>query len=285
MSLLFKNSIKKIFKSFGRFISISVIIMLGTGFFLGLKEATPGMFYTADKYYDNNKLMDFKITSTYGLNDEDIQSLKNLNNVKEVIATYSLDTVTNGKSIRLHAIESKVNNVELIDGRMPANNNECVADGNKYKVGDTIVFDEPSEYLNINGCKVVGTVNSVLYIFSTYGISNSGDGKLESFAFIPKEAFNYEYYTESYIIANGTEETNSYETEYNEKANELYEELILLKPIRESIRYEEIMKEAYDEITKIQNELNEEISKSQTKLDEAKQELDEGQQTLNTKPN
>ena len=281
MSLLFKNSIKKIFKSFGRFISISVIIMLGTGFFLGLKEATPGMFYTADKYYDNNKLMDFKITSTYGLNDEDIQSLKNLNNVKEVIATYSLDTVTNGKSIGLHAIESKVNNVELIDGRMPANNNECVADSNKYKVGDTIVFDEPSEYLNINGCKVVGTVNSVLYIFSTYGISNSGDGKLESFAFIPKEAFNYEYYTESYIIANGTEETNSYETEYNEKANELYEELILLKPIRESIRYEEIMKEAYDEITKIQNELNEEITKNQSKLDEVKQELDDGQQTLN----
>ena len=281
MSLLFKNSIKKIFKSFGRFISISIIIMLGTGFFLGLKEATPGMFYTADKYYDDSKLMDFKITSTYGLNDEDIDSLENLSNVKKVIPTYSLDTVANGKSIRLHAIENEINKVHLTEGRMPENNNECVADSNKYQVGDIIAFDEPSEYLNINGCEVVGTIKSALYMFSSYGISNSGDGKLESFAFIPKEAFNYEYYTESYIIADGTEETNSYENEYSEKADKLYEELILLKPIRESIRYEEIMKEAYDEITKIQNELNEEISKSQTKLDEAKQELDEGQQTLN----
>ena len=281
MGLLFKNSIKKIFKSFGRFISISVIIMLGTGFYLGLKESTPGMFYTADKYYDDSKLMDYKVTSTYGLTDEDIESLKNLENVKEVIATYSLDTMANGSSIRLHAIENEVNKVKLIDGRMPENNNECVADSNKYQVGDILAFDEPSEYLNINGCEVVGTINSALYIFSSYGISNSGDGKLESFAFIPRKAFNYEYFTESYIIAKGTEETNSYENEYNEKANELYEELILLKPIRESIRYEEIMKEAYDEITKIQNELNEEIAKNQSKLNEAKQELDEGQQTLN----
>lgn len=281
MSLLFKNSIKKIFKSFGRFISISIIIMLGIGFFLGLKEATPGMFYTADTYYDDKKLMDYKVTSTYGLTEEDILSLKELKNVEKVIPTYSIDVLSNGKSIRLHAIEEDVNNVEIVSGVMPNNINECLADVNNYELGETIVFDETSEYLNINGCKVVGTIKSPLYIFSSYGISNVGDGKLSSFIFINKDAFNYEYYTESYIIAKGTTETNSYEESYNEVSNKLYEELIELKPIRESIRYEEIKKEAYDEIAKIQNELNDEISENEQKLNDAKKELDDAQETLN----
>ncbi len=281
MSLLFKNSIKKIFKSFGRFISISIIIMLGIGFFLGLKEATPGMFYTADTYYDDKKLMDYKVTSTYGLTEEDILSLKELKNVEKVIPTYSIDVLSNGKSIRLHTIEEDVNNVEIVSGVIPNNINECLADANNYELGETIIFDETSEYLNINGCKVVGTIKSPLYIFSSYGISNVGDGKLSSFIFINKDAFNYEYYTESYIIAKGTTETNSYEESYNEVSNKLYEELIELKPIRESIRYEEIKKEAYDEIAKIQNELNDEISANEQKLNDAKKELDDAQETLN----
>ena len=281
MSLLFKNSIKKIFKSFGRFISISIIIMLGIGFFLGLKEATPGMFYTADTYYDDKKLMDYKVTSTYGLTEEDILSLKELKNVEKVIPTYSIDVLSNGKSIRLHTIEEDVNNVERVSGVIPNNINECLADANNYELGETIIFDETSEYLNINGCKVVGTIKSPLYIFSSYGISNVGDGKLSSFIFINKDAFNYEYYTESYIIAKGTTETNSYEESYNEVSNKLYEELIELKPIRESIRYEEIKKEAYDEIAKIQNELNDEISANEQKLNDAKKELDDAQETLN----
>ena len=281
MSLLFKNSIKKIFKSFGRLISISIIIMLGIGFFLGLKEATPGMFYTADTYYDDKKLMDYKVTSTYGLTEEDILSLKELKNVEKVIPTYSIDVLSNGKSIRLHTIEEDVNNVEIVSGVIPNNINECLADANNYELGETIIFDETSEYLNINGCKVVGTIKSPLYIFSSYGISNVGDGKLSSFIFINKDAFNYEYYTESYIIAKGTTETNSYEESYNEVSNKLYEELIELKPIRESIRYEEIKKEAYDEIAKIQNELNDEISANEQKLNDAKKELDDAQETLN----
>ena len=79
MRLLIKNIIKKITKSVGRFLSIMLIIALGISVFIGLRESTAGMLYTADNYYDENKLMDFKITSTYGLTIDDISSLKELN--------------------------------------------------------------------------------------------------------------------------------------------------------------------------------------------------------------
>ena len=60
MKLLIKNIFKKIKKSIGRFLSITLIIALGISVFIGLRESTAGMLYTADNYYDENNLMDFK---------------------------------------------------------------------------------------------------------------------------------------------------------------------------------------------------------------------------------
>ena len=81
MRLLLKNTFKKIGKSIGRFLSIMLIIALGISVFMGLRESTAGMLYTADNYYDSNNLMDFKITSTYGLTNDDVMSINALKNV------------------------------------------------------------------------------------------------------------------------------------------------------------------------------------------------------------
>ena len=115
MRLLLKNTFKKINNSIGRFLSIMFIIALGISIFIGLRESTAGMLYTADNYFDENNLMDFKVTSTYGLNSDDVKSLEKLTNADKVIPTYSVDVISNGASIRIHAIESDVNNVILVE--------------------------------------------------------------------------------------------------------------------------------------------------------------------------
>lgn len=153
MRLLFKNSIKKIFKSFGRFISISIIIMIGVSVFIGLKEATPGMLYTADNYYDKYNLMDLKITSNYGVSDDDIKAIEKITNVEEVIPSYSADALSNGKSIRINALLKEVNNVYLTEGRMPSNDNECLADFDNYEVGDIVTLDEENSHLKEKNLK------------------------------------------------------------------------------------------------------------------------------------
>ncbi len=283
--LLLKNTFKKIYKSLGRFLSIMLIIALGISVFIGLSESTAGMLYTADNYYDENNLMDFKVISTYGFTEDDVSSLKEMENVELVIPSYSLDVISEGNSIRVHAYEKDVNNVLLTKGRMPKNENECVADFDYYKIGDKVIFesDDLDQMLSISECEVVGLIKSVLYIRAEKGISSVGNGKLVSYIFVNRDAFISEYYTEVYITSRDSKKTNSYYDEYEEKILPLRKELEEIKPIRETIRYEEILREANEEINDIKNDLDKEINESNSKLQKTKIQLDNGRKELESR--
>ena len=64
--MLKKSTLREIKQSFGRYISILLIIALGVGFFSGLKVAKDGMIETADAYLEQTDLYDFKLISTLG---------------------------------------------------------------------------------------------------------------------------------------------------------------------------------------------------------------------------
>ncbi len=276
MKLLYKNTLLKIRKSIGRFFSLLLIVALGVGFFAGLRETSPNMLTTLDEYYDEQSLMDFKITSTMGLTDDDINALNGLEYVSKVIPSYSVDTLNNGESIRVHAMEKEVNKITLIDGRMPVNDNECVAEEGVYKIGDKIHLnrDGIEDYIENNEFLVVGTAKSSMYIGMDKGISNVGNGKLTSYIFVPRSNFVLDYFTEVFLIANNTKEVNSYDDKYDKYLEKLESELLKLKPIREAKRYEEILEKATDKIIEIEMELNEEREKAEKELNDTKNILD-----------
>ncbi len=278
MRYLLKNSIKKTYKNVGRYISIILIIALGVSVFMGLYESTAGMLYTTDKYYDDNNLMDYKIISTYGLTKGDVQALKELDYIKKVVPSYSVDILHKGDSIRIHALEKEMNNVVLTKGRMPKDQTECVGDFDYFKIGDQVKFK--NEYIKTSKCKVVGLITSPLYIREDKGISNIGNGKLTSFVFLNKENFNMDYYTEIYLEAENTKELSSYYEEYEEELINSKAELEKLKPIRETIRYEEILKEASTKIKDAEIKLEIEINDAFKTLDKAKKELDDGSKKI-----
>ncbi|HBM80738.1 MAG TPA: peptide ABC transporter permease, partial [Clostridiaceae bacterium] len=162
--LLYKNILFKIKKSFGRFISLFIIIMVGVGFFAGIQESAPDITTSLSEYNDTHKLMDFQIISTMGLTDDDVNALKSLKNVSTVTPSYSLDVMDHGKAIRIHAIEKSADTVKLNKGRMPKADGECVADGNNYRIGDKIdIAGDVNEKLKNTEFTVVGTVKSPLY--------------------------------------------------------------------------------------------------------------------------
>ena len=252
--LIFKNSFRKIWKSKGRFLSLILIVILGTSFFAGVRETASDMIKTLDNYYDETNLYDFKIVSTMGLTDDDIASLEDIKGIKEVEGTYSFDTLIDGNAVKVSAL-SDISKPTLVDGRMPKSNSECLGEDEKFKIGETIKVDDDT-YLKNNTCKVVGTVNSSSYIYENKGISTVGDGKLDSLIFVPKDNFKLDYYTEIYLIASDTKEKLSYSDSYDEIIDKVNKRLMKLKPLRETARYEEILKEAMDKVTAAQNELN-----------------------------
>ena len=171
MRLLYKLSFQKMRKNIGRFLSVLFIVALGVGFFAGLRETTPDIQLTLDNYYDDHHLMDFKIVSTGGLTEEDVESLKALENIEKVVPSYSVDVLIDGEEVRVSAIEEEINNVALKEGKMPEKNNECIADATKYKIGDVLKITKMSQegILTTQEYTVVGLADSPLYLSRKMG--------------------------------------------------------------------------------------------------------------------
>ena len=241
--MLYKNTLIKIKKSFERFISLLIIVLVGTGFSAGIQATSPDIISSISNYNRNYKLMDYKIVSTMGLTVDDVNAIKSIENVGTVIPSFTLDVLNNGKAIRVHTLETSINKIKLIKGRMPKNDMECVADSEKYKLHDKItITSDISGKLKNKEFTVVGTIQSPLYISHNYGNTTVGDGKLSSFIFVNKANFTLNNYTEIFVQAAGTADAATYSKEYTNLTSKLYKELVKLKPIRENARYEEIYK-------------------------------------------
>ena len=269
--LFFKNSFRKIWKSKGRFLSLILIVILGTSFFAGVRETASDMIKTLDNYYDDTNLYDFKIVSTLGLTNDDIKSLEEIDGISKVEGSYSFDTLINGEVVKVSAI-SNISKVTLVSGRMPDDNNECLGEDGLYKIDDSITIEDDT-YLKSNTCKIVGTINSSSYIYENKGISTVGDGKIDSLLYIPKDNFKLDYYTEIYIEVNSAKEELSYSDEYNNIISDVNDKLQELRPLRETARYEEILKEAMDKVTEAENELNRVKQENEAKFNDALMEL------------
>ncbi|MCF0142817.1 MAG: hypothetical protein HUJ75_05515, partial [Parasporobacterium sp.] len=61
MKHIYKDVFREISKSKGRFISLFLIVALGVAFYAGIRSAQPDMLATADKLYDDTRLMDLRI--------------------------------------------------------------------------------------------------------------------------------------------------------------------------------------------------------------------------------
>ncbi len=269
--LIFKNSFRKIRRSLGRFLSLIFIVALGSAFFSGVREAATDMIRTVDEYYDDTSLMDYKIISTMGLTEGDLESIRAISDDLIVEPSYSFDLILDGDVTRIHAITDTVNQVNLVSGKMP-NSGECLVEDGTYNIGDKIIIE--SDNLTNQEYTVSGTITSSLYIYRTKGISTEGDGKLDKYIFIPKDDFTLDYYTEIYIIDKNSIDQTSYLEDYNNVISALDSKLTELKPIRETIRYEEILSEVMKVINDAEAELAKQKAENEEKLNDAKLELD-----------
>ena len=131
-----------------RFISLFVITALGATMLVGLKAACDDLRFTADSYYDSQRLFDISIQSTLGLDEGDIEALAKIDGVDVVEGGYSETAYTQVKGasakVDLKALlPAGMNEPQVIEGRLPRDVNE-VAVTQKYldvsgkKIGDTV---------------------------------------------------------------------------------------------------------------------------------------------------
>src|SRR5699024_6985350 len=131
---LIKDSLKEIQKGFKRFISILLIVLLGVGFFAGIKATSPDMKKTLDEYFDEKNVNDISLISTIGITNNDIEEIKKIDDVENALGTYQTDARVNvGEEtvvVKLETILNDINKLKLVEGKMPQNSNECVVEEN-----------------------------------------------------------------------------------------------------------------------------------------------------------
>lgn len=315
-SALIQDIWMEIRRSRGRFLSILCIVMLGAGFFAGIKSTCPDMKQTAQQYFEDQSLMDMHLKSTMGFTEGDIQSLRNQPEAEIVEPGYSVDAfvalegpdslLARAWSWKLGAEqeEDALNLPVLQKGRWPQAADECLVEkgmrtGGRFAIGDTIsLFLEDGdigEALKIQEFTVVGVVQSPLYINFERGSSSLGNGSVSTFLYLPEQSFAYEVYTDVFLTYKDVRGLPFYEDEYQDRMEAKRDELEQLAAHREQTRYDEIYNEAKTAVDDAQAELDQgqeeydknkadfdrQIAESRQKLDDARQEIDDGVSRLN----
>ena len=298
---LMKDSVKEIRNTFKRFLSILMMAFLGVGFFAGVRATSPDMVDTLDKYYDSQNVYDIQVMSTLGLTDEDIGEISKIENVENVIGTFETDGKVEiddtEKIIKIMCVED-INKPKIIEGNLPQNIDECVVEPNfltqnNKKIGDTIDIEiektenedgEEKEYLVNKKLKIVGTVQSPMFISKDRGSSTLGAGKVNYYIYINKENVNVkDVYTNIYVKVKGANELKTSSDDYKDLVANTKTKIEDIKEEREKARQDELINSATEKLNEAEKEFNDkkkeaedEIAKAEAEIEDGKKQIEDG---------
>ena len=263
---LFKDTCRTIKNHFSRYVSILLIVALGTAFFVGIKATAPDMFATAEQYFQDYNLCDLRLQSSIGFTEEDVAAIRGIEGIEYAAGVRLLDALVrvNGEiesdidgtqiSTRAYGISplditnflngrndgGYINRVRLIEGRFPMSANECLVDNSRlstpesYKLGSVITLEnaagEQPEELSVSQFTIVGVISSPYYLSFERGNTDIGSGKIGTFIEIPTEAFASDYYSEVYITVAGSDAYAPFSDDFSDFIAPYAEQIRLLSP-------------------------------------------------------
>ncbi|MDD6756914.1 MAG: FtsX-like permease family protein [bacterium] len=233
MKKLLKETIVCMVKTSKRFISILVIVLLGVGFFAGIRAVAPDMKNTLDDYYEKTNMYDIYIASNYGIREDIIDKLQKKYDIE---AVYNFDAITTKKEdyatkIISYDKNNQINTPKLVKGKMPEAIDEVVIDNhyrNEIKMGDKLTID--SELIKNNTVTVTGYVESPLYISAERDSTNLLSGIIDYYLYMNDDNIISPVKTAAYI------KLNTDESRFSKK----YEEIVKTakKDIKKTLKEE-----------------------------------------------
>jgi len=277
---LHKDVYREIRRTFGRFMGILVIVALGVSFFAGLGATGIDMKLTGDGYFDAQALMDIRVVGTYGLNDDDIRALGAVQNVSGVYPSYTIDAMVmhNGATYtaKVHSLET-INRPLLLSGRLPERPGEAIVEegflglgpGDNFKLASGKDTDIRVS-LRADTFRIVGVARSPAYISQERGSGSIGDGSVNFYIYIDSSNFLLPVYNEAFVQVSGAKGLMCFESDYQDRIDNVITDIEHLADVRVIKRYQEITDSAYNKINAAQTRLK-------AREAQARQELDEGQ--------
>ncbi len=283
-SNMWKSTFREIKQSFGRFMAIFAIIALGVCLFSGLKVLQPAMVKTTDDYLKEKTFYNYRILSSLGFEQEDLEFLAMQEDVRYAEGIVSFDMLCgmkdqSPKAVKIYSLPEKINGIELKYGRMPTSSNECLIDSamnGEEKLGQKIYLSADNEGDDLDHFKfqkytVVGIVQSSGYIQSERGTTSIGNGKIAEFMYIPLTAFDVDFYTE--ILVKFEEDYKIYSDEYDSYMDAKEPVWERLAEEAAAGRYDRLMAEAEGKLNDAKLELADGKAEGEAELKDAEIEL------------
>ncbi len=307
----FKDFLRSITGSKGRFIAIAVIAALGTGFFAGLQMTAPDMRLATDEYLDQTNGWDIRVASTLGVDDEMVAQLEAIPGVEQVAPEREADVAVElggaEYSIRVHSLdlatldsgsgseegdegssESTVISLpQLAEGRYPQSSGECLLGADAVfdepvSIGDTVQVSrmayggEASDTFDTCTFTVVGFARSSSYIcVSNLGTTSLGDGKLDDFMYVPMGDFDADDpFTGAYITVEGAADELSGSDAYDAKVDAVKDAVAEQKGTIVEGRLARVKADGQSEIDDARSEFEQSKSDAEQELEDARLQLE-----------
>ena len=290
-----KNVLRLIKSTKGRFFSLSAIVSIGVAFFIGVSASAPMMAASVDYYDDSYDLKDFTIYSNYGFKEDDIEALKKVDYISTVEPGYFVDEIaTSGEGtqlVRIHSYDSThtINRFKLVEGRMPQNDHEVVAErsGNiksGFEVGDTVKLSLPdgsrSGVLPVQEVTVVGVIDTPLYLNMSKETSTLDNLPINSYLYIPSSAFDSSNYLELNILTEDGKKLSSFSDSYDTYIAEVKQKIEALASTQQTETAHKIKEDAMSEYNDGMQKYIDGTKQYQDALDTYQKEIADAQQKL-----
>jgi len=290
-----KNVFRLIKSTKGRFFSLSAIVSIGVAFFIGVSASAPMMAASVDYYDDSYDLKDFTIYSNYGFREDDIEALKKVDSISTVEPGYFVDEIaTSGEGtqlVRIHSYDSThtINRFKLVEGRMPQNDHEVVAErsGNiksGFEVGDTVKLSLPdgsrSGVLPVQEVTVVGVIDTPLYLNMSKETSTLDNLPINSYLYIPSSAFDSSNYLELNILTEDGKKLSSFSDSYDTYIAEVKQKIEALASTQQTETAHKIKEDAMSEYNDGMQKYIDGTKQYQDALDNYQKEIADAQQKL-----
>ena len=284
-----KDTIRNIWKEVVSWISIIVIAGIAALCFIGIRLNGMGLQLNVSRYYEKYNQADVVINSTKLLSDEDVKKIKEVPGVEDVETCWKIDgyiKMDEMINVKVVSLTNNISKVNLISGRLPENNTECVVQEDDAKAMDLELGDTVTITDGKNGVPTFLENN----VFTVTGFANHPDLITDNkkaaggYIMVDKSAFGGDLagsaVMQALVKVEGAEKNENYFTnDHSDRIDEVVARLEELGAERSPIREEEMqlyMQEKADQLADAEKQLEE----GKQKIEDGKKQISDGEKKL-----
>ena len=276
----FIDAFRGIRKRFVSFLSIVIIVLIAAGSYYLTDFMSEGSKKTGNEYFDSLNYMDLQMISSLGISEEQIEKISKLDGVESAEGVVQLNgriaDPENAVNVTIMTVTKKINIPEVLEGRLPENENECAVAADlakKYgfetgeKVMLSALFQDESALKN-EEVKITGLYNHPNYVRNNSSVYSV----LIDASAIDQEVLN-DLYTRVIIMQKGNDH-DTFSNIYFNAQETLKKDLISLGFELEQSSIDYVKQIFLDKINRFKEEVYAKIADAQQQIDEAKQKAE-----------